>query len=358
MNNKFIHFACWNNLNDIDNTCLRPVMKELNAVILENPVDFISIAGDNYYPYKYKQNGKKIKYIYPSLLNNGFKLLPTNIPIYMILGNHDLETNLEKTNLFINNIETPEDSCDIIKFQEQNVMQNSDIEYMLFKEIFLSDTGTLILMIDTSMYSADAIKFMPCYNYFLKTNYSLEELQNFQNMFIQSTISNNKKNINNLIIIGHHPIAGIKSKDGFIESLNEIPYFMPMLREIYHLIGSKVKYYYLCGDLHLYQKGNISILVNDDQTMDIDQYIVGTGGTKLDDKIPDTYIDYSYNNENLTYIMKECKHKCGFLKCSINPIPTFDFHTIELITRGGTYKKKKYKKKYKLKRKTQKKREK
>ena len=44
------------------------------------------------------------------------------------------------------------------------------------------------------------------------------------------------------------------------------------------MLGDTVNYNYLCADLHLHQEGYVKI--ND---MVINQYIVGTGGTKLDD---------------------------------------------------------------------------
>ena len=45
-----------------------------------------------------------------------------------------------------------------------------------------------------------------------------------------------------------------------------------------------LKFYYLCADLHQYQIGSVKIeREDDDSIMDIKQYIVGTGGTDLDD---------------------------------------------------------------------------
>ena len=72
---NFIHFGCWNNLNKKGN--LKPVMDKLQSR-LNNPdlpqIDFISVAGDNYYPDKLKPkiktDGKK-KIIKPDLLEMG-----------------------------------------------------------------------------------------------------------------------------------------------------------------------------------------------------------------------------------------------------------------------------------------------
>ena len=83
-------------------------------------------------------------------------------------------------------------------------------------------------------------------------------------------------------------------------------------------------YYYLCADLHLYQKGTIKI----DDKMVIKQYIVGTGGAELDTAIPvdsairvDTAIPvYStlVNIYTFTYEMKQNIETNGFLHCIEN----------------------------------------
>jgi hypothetical protein len=64
--NSFIHFGCWNNgLCDKNKGIngVSTVMNKLNKYVnkIENNVDFISIAGDNYYPEKIKkeESGKK-----------------------------------------------------------------------------------------------------------------------------------------------------------------------------------------------------------------------------------------------------------------------------------------------------------
>ena len=56
--NKFIHFGCWNNLNN-DKSCLNEVINTLEKNIVD--VDFIIVAGDNYYPEKKKEKDKASK---------------------------------------------------------------------------------------------------------------------------------------------------------------------------------------------------------------------------------------------------------------------------------------------------------
>lgn len=58
-----------------------------------------------------------------------------------------------------------------------------------------------------------------------------------------------------------------------------------LYNSIYYKLKNNVNYYYLCADLHLYQYGTISIIpdIKQDETMNIKQYIVGTGGTDMDE---------------------------------------------------------------------------
>jgi hypothetical protein len=350
--NSFIHFGCWNNLNIKEKEgkikeigCLKKVMKLLKANL--SGVDFIVIAGDNYYPKKEKTiEGEKKKLIIPSKLEEGFNLLPKEIPIVMILGNHDLETNLNprKPKLFIE--ENPEESrsCSILELEK--LSKGSNIEYTFFKDQMM-DNGTLVIMIDSDVYSIDAYKFLPCYNIFLSENFeSIEEVKEYQYNLIFQKINqyNAIGSIKNLIIIGHQPITGIKYKDGVKQPpLNDIPYFKPVLLEIYNLLGSEINYFYLCADLHLYQEGLITLKNEQEQKeMKIKQFIVGTGGTELDDAVPED-INFVSSSETIDYQMISSKQECGILKCEVDDLePKFEFISIE--QKGGRKKTKKRRK--------------
>ena len=75
----FIHFGCWNQgLCDMveKGNPLSNVMFTLNEYINHINIDFITVAGDNYYPNKIKNsNGNKIKRIYDTNLKSGFDCL-------------------------------------------------------------------------------------------------------------------------------------------------------------------------------------------------------------------------------------------------------------------------------------------
>jgi predicted MPP superfamily phosphohydrolase len=347
--NSFIHFGCWNNLNvkikngkEKEIGCLKKVMNLLEANL--SGVDFIVIAGDNYYPKKEKTiEGVKKKLIIPNKLAEGFNLLPKEKPIVMILGNHDLETNLnpEKPKLFIE--ENPEESrsCSILELEK--LSKGSNIEYTFFKDQMM-DNGTLVIMIDSDVYSIDAYKFLPCYNIFLSENFeNIDNVKEYQYNLIFQKINqyNAIGSIKNLIIIGHQPITGIKYKDGVKQPpLNDIPYFKPVLLEIYNLLGSEINYFYLCADLHLYQDGLITLKNEEEQKeMKIKQFIVGTGGTELDDAVPEN-INFVFSSETIDYKMISSKQECGILKCEVDGLePKFEFISIE--QKGGRKKTKK-----------------
>ena len=408
---RFWQFGCWNNLNTTIKKdkvkalgCLKDVIKLINerSSHTDTKPDFLIISGDNYYPNKSKpkdENDKtqKKKIIFSEKLRQGIDYLPSTTPIYMILGNHDLETNTEG-NLYIHNPGTPETpenkDCEIIQLELDSLLQKENIEYFFFKSRMLNPE-TLILMIDTSIYEIDgeANIYLPCYNKFFQNNklYKNENMKPFDNIKklrsyqlhkIMKAIKTNT-NIKYLIIVGHHPIYQLKKKKDTIPPIKYISdihiNFVPVLKNIFEILQDDVKYYYLCSDLHLFQKGKIQIIIKTLTTkalvqserksqtqrrksqtqrksqtpeeykiMELQQYIVGTGGTELDDKLVDNTsieINRTYKERNVIYTFEEEQEECGFLECTItNGEPNFEFIST-LLLRGG----KKYKNKYKNK---------
>lgn len=423
---KFVHFGCWNQggCNKQGSNPLSNVMRTLRKYSSAHNPDLIIVAGDNYYPNKIKESGSKIKFINPDELASGFDCLPKQIPIQMILGNHDLETN-KKNNLFINDESHAEKGNCFILQKELELSSGNNITFSLFNERFVNNT--LILTIDTSMYDEDIKDMLSCYKYIdPRTGDTIESLREHQRGLIESAILKYKDNdIQNIIIVGHHPITGCKLK---ISDPNEAPKKKDKSKKVdavtdestasasesasasaseavavavavepkpdkkkdkskkagidenpsdsriqykHHMIkpfpefiklltntifqGSTIKYYYLCADLHLYQTGIIDIPVEGPSPMHIEQYIVGTGGTELDEDpfIPvknvdtvnilnrelydkcmgnSTFTDNIYDILDYTMttndIRNSKKYKYGFLECIVgrnNDIPQFRF---------------------------------
>jgi hypothetical protein len=295
------------------------------------------VAGDNYYPGKEKNKvtGEKVKTIVPGDLAAGFACLPKGVPIDMLLGNHDLETNMYLSGF----TDKKETDCFITKAEIKEAIPNH-IDLVVQKA--RSNGETLVLLIDTSMYDDDAIaEMLPCYK--KMAGYagiaSKEELRTEQMRFIQDAIAAFQGE--NIIFIGHHPITGYKLKKDKIKLIQAFPSFLAMLKNIYQ---PEKKYYYLCADLHLYQEGTVLLPV-DGAKMEIQQYIVGTGGTELD---PDPRAGFSPEKEFEStagvvagsYTMTPTQERnsakeFGFLVCDFHDSVDLKFAFITVPMGGG-----------------------
>ena len=342
-NPYFIQFGCWNNggCDETKNNGLTNVTRSLK---LKAP-EFIVISGDNYYPPKETIEGKKKKYFVENDFLSGFNCLPKNMPIYMNYGNHDYETDL----IIDKNTGQTENNCELIKRQQLYVAENPNIQLDLFRAIDFSGS-TKVIMIDTTIY--DNEEFKSCYQCYravdrafdtddktiIQTRVKLEQSKFINNV---TTEINSNSNIQNVVIVGHHPLMGFKIKEKKGVELVETLYSADLIEFIYNNIFNQInnpniKYYYLCADLHQYQSGNVSI----NGKMSIRQYIVGTGGAKLDkyDKniIASHNSTYSKttNDLNSTYQMspedlENSTSENGFLICEkVNDINlSFKFET-------------------------------
>jgi hypothetical protein len=336
--NTFIHFGCWNQgLCGNESVPLTTVMQTLQTFAQQEHPDFIVVAGDNYYPGKEKNKvtGEKVKTIVPGDLAAGFACLPKGVPIDMLLGNHDLETNMYLSGF----TDKKETDCFITKAEIKEAIPNH-IDLVVQKA--RSNGETLVLLIDTSMYDDDAIaEMLPCYK--KMAGYagiaSKEELRTEQMRFIQDAITAFQGT--NIIFIGHHPITGYKLKKDKIKLIQAFPSFLAMLKNVYQ---PEKKYYYLCADLHLYQEGTVLLPV-DGAKMEIQQYIVGTGGTELD---PDPRAGFSPEKEFEStagvvagsYTMTPTQERnsakeFGFLVCDFHDSKKLTFKFITVPMGGG-----------------------
>ena len=368
---KFIQFGCWNNINK--EGCLEKVMSKLNEYVTNFNPDFIVVTGDNYYPQKEKKKdkdkdkdkqkkiaivdgepvvkekkekkatvygepvGEKKKIIILNDIDYGFQLLPKNMPIYTILGNHDLERfDEDKKNLFVDGPDASRREenrrCEIVTKQIETISALPNISYDFFKSVKLAN-NTLLLMIDTSIYEniTDSNKYLPCYQKFAELNSvalpirsteTIDTLRAYQLTKIQDAIGTNS--FSNIIMSGHHPIQQLKLKKGEDKIFTDIEDFKVVLKKIYRLTPDS-KFYYLCSDLHLYQEGTIHLPV-DASIMEIKQYIVGTGGTELDPMPLGNIGNDIYNGISS---IKEC----GFLACDVTGSePIFTFITTTPLT--------------------------
>ena len=342
---KFIQFGCWNNLNtkvkdgqEKQLGCLNKVFGLLNDYLtkVENKPKFLIISGDNYYPEKQKEDDVTTNIvIHPDKLIEGFKKLEIDLPIYMMLGNHDLEKTPKEE-------DPTQQECKILELEMTNKPPN--VEYNFFKYEMLN--GTMVLMIDTSIYEDDSENYLQCYNKFFELSRqsfaSIEEIKEYQLQQITEAIT--RKELKNIIIVGHHPIKYFKykkpkeGKEAKIQFRSDIiHFFKPVLAHIYGVLGPKTNYYYLCSDMHLYQKGRIELQMSADVVMRIQQYIVGTGGTELDSPFPPDYAERVKTEDDITYTLEDEKAQCGFLECVVKQ-GGLEFTPIFVNLKGGNKK--------------------
>ena len=297
--NKFIHFGCWNNgrcNKDNGINGLSKVTKKLNYY---KDIDFISIAGDNYYPEKVN----KEKTFNKDNFISGFECLPKDILKYVIYGNHDVE------DIFGN------EKCKTLT--EQLNKYSKDNDFVFFDDILTYNYNNfIILFIDTTLYTFEKDEYISntCYkNLFnnisndLKIIFKIKDLINYQNNKVFDIIKiNDKKNI---IIIGHHPIYSVKEKD----NKNKYDSNNGLINLFSNNIFKNLKTYYLCADTHYYQESDI--IINNNK---IKQYIVGTGGAELDTPTKENNNSYhEINNIILNYKVIESKKDFGFIICEI-----------------------------------------
>lgn len=327
---SFIHFGCWNkggcnmNENRENYNPLTRVMYNLREISESRlPPEFVIVAGDNYYPEKGKSKGdtkgKPKKIIDSDKLMSGLECLPKNIPVHIILGNHDLESNVSVKDLD----DDERNKCYILDKEieyARSTQQQTSVN--VYKSIVFNG-NTLILMIDTTMYEDKETVALTCFRHlYRKDDLTLDDVRRDQKLWVEGVIKNIPPNIRNIIVVAHHPITGYKSKmkvdeegnafkDTFLIKSPGFNIVKLLYESIYKKLSiemrNEIKFYYLCADLHQYQIGNIEISpqitsISSEEgynpVMSIKQYVVGTGGTSLDDyPFEREKIDEGYYND-------------------------------------------------------------
>ena len=364
---KFIHFGCWNNLNEPleTTTNLKKVVENIKQKILDDKyIGLIAVAGDNYYPYKkVLDDGSKQKTINILKLEQGFKLIKSlkkNNPLLeidMIMGNHDYEKNTKKF-IIKDKLQTQnkDEEC-VITRAEMAITQDNDIDLQFYKARII-ENNTLVLMLDTSIYLHDneSKDYEKCMNAFRNKGESetIQDIIKEQNQFIDESVNNGIKNgVDKIVFIGHHPLIQYKSKG----KDNKPTKLSTDISEIYPVLLAvnfpNIKYYYLCADYHSYQHGTVILKSPDKKNMVIEQYISGTGGTVLDPDLGNIIPPSESNNKEIVdYTLHENQHTWGYLvcetepdklKCTFVPVPK-STETTPVANVGGGGKSRKYKK--------------
>lgn len=312
--NYFVHYGCWGEpchrktgeqKDGESNPKVKIEVKTEYEQIIEKIMrhshkpSFISIAGDNYYPEKIKGSTKRVLI---KELEKAFKSLEKyeDVPVNIIYGNHDIPIDAHE---FYEDIECEYDErtqkekedtggnkcyLKILENTEVKKLKNSDNINIGFQH-FIKDKikDTCVCMIDTTMYM-DSEFNEHCYTEDINTSRTNQLNYTLAAIGEQDAKENNPKNI---VIVGHHPFISFKKKiKKEKEERDETDIsrsFFEFFKSLYEIYGESKNYYYLCADVHLYQKGTIELKIGDLETgepkmMKIEQYVVGTGGTELD----------------------------------------------------------------------------
>lgn len=316
---SFIHFGCWNNgnCNIKDNNNGISLLMEYLLKGDYNP-DFYVIAGDNYYPEKKEDN--KI-FNYQNFLS-GFdciRLLNQKAPIYMLMGNHDLQY---ENNLY--NIENEKiDKCSVI---EEEILQSKNLNFGRYGTM-LNDF-TVCLFLNTIFYTDDRDESIDCikkYKPELNHMDSIEKIINYEENVLENLLNliKDSYDIKNIVLIAHDPIVYRKEKPEKIDDNGKITpqksvrkplnlQGIEFINKLFNIIPQSNKYY-LCADVHQYQKGNIKLGEHQ-----IIQYVVGTGGAKQDKLCSPINYDTEIiikEKINVEFRLLECQVSFGFLYC-------------------------------------------
>lgn len=377
----FVLYGCWNqscrDRNEVKDY-IHVIHKVIETKMNQDGLQFVAIAGDNYYPQKIKEKkekklngGAKVNHVLLPGLQEGINALKKytdyGIPVYINYGNHDMvpskdltikDTECKGNVLTVgdtadeHNIDKPEcyikaKQNDLItQINNKNNTNNTNIHIDFYHTLPTDNfNNTLAFMIDTTLfYNGEYDK--TCYEPLNVENVKEKQLNEIKNGI---TSSSDKKNI---IIIGHHPLISKKFKkkeetetdktykkeeDGGIHTAT--PAFIDFFQSLQKSLEGK-NIYYLCADTHLYQEGTVTLKFGGDSTMIIHQYIAGTGGTKLD-KAPTDDVDtlcLPITDKQIDYKINKTIANYGFLKVTeiddkeSNKVLSFEFINVDVNT--------------------------
>ena len=374
---KFAFFGCWNETQyrsedpkENDAPCFKLQENEtktkcdefstvLQEIKQQSDINFIVVAGDNYYPQKKTEKDKdgkktKTKTFSQDDFNKGFEALKSiDKPTYLLLGNHDLDNIMPKIkdkskikSKKGGNSEEEEKkkNCSIME-AEVNFVKDSKIKLFDYKtELIVEekhDMNTLYIMIDTN--NCVVSEDWDCYPSLLHENekrLDRTQLIEKQKVMVQRIIYNHKeknknKPITKVCFFGHHPLLCLKQKNQDIILEDNMEWNRFLFNVIIDNELQKIpNIYYFCADLHQYQEGVVTIQ-NNTHIINIHQFISGTGGAFMDPEIQPNEItekhlrEISIGDIHSSYRMIHSIEKNGFLIIDdTSPVLNVVFHPV------------------------------
>jgi hypothetical protein len=236
--NSFFFFGCWNKN--------RNATSDIIETAKTKNYNFGVVCGDNVYPNKDKSGNKYAKI---EDIKNGFDILKEyNNPIYIGLGNHEVDTH-HPCQALIDELKETNGSNIVMPNNYYSINVINSTNNTLVQKIIMLDTN---LMEKNKCYGEDKIDDT---NQNLMKDWLKSELELCENT--------------TPIVAGHFPLFYYK----FDGDIYEFKMSTKMI-DIYKILKEYRKpIYYVCADIHNYQ-----YIISDN----ISQYIVGTGGADQD----------------------------------------------------------------------------
>jgi hypothetical protein len=302
---KFFAFGCWNLKGCIGNPNLQKIV---NNIKLCPDFQYGLILGDNIY--KDKSINEK-QYSIDTLLDGMYCLDSIEKPLYIVLGNHDVEVCDILTKQLIKNVQrTP----------ELKPIKNWRIETNYYTKVLKGNVVIKLIVLDTNLFEDNVPMYdkQECPSVNVSNSFKLMMTKLKQDL-------NNVNNVDWIIIAGHTPLASIKPKfKGDIKQRDLQTIDFDKFKEFIDIISDCEKFdniLYLCADTHNFQQ-NVIEWTKDSKSYKLNEYVIGTGGASPDILEPTNYLDKTFNiyKENDTYklTMKKFCFSYGYCEFNIN----------------------------------------
>lgn len=288
---SLIFFGCWG---DYKNR-VKEVLDSLYKYIKRNPVTNVIVAGDNYYIDKDEDKQKKYVPGDASSIIGLLHLATMDVHTDVLAGNHEYD-RIEKSKVIGEHKDelSEEDECFILQ-EETKAFDDIHKEKFNFSTIhsdedksFLLLNNVLYLFLDSSMYE---YKLPECYaSYPEKYDETiLGRLQQQQLDKMRTILRMNQGTYEKITFCAHHPLYIFRVKEGVYK--DPVPNYK-ILSALFNFLQDVeiVEVDYLCADFHVYQESNLHV-THSGRTIIMNQYIVGTGGTELDEYPPEIVFD-------------------------------------------------------------------
>ena len=330
---KLFFFGCWGYLGK--GSGLKKVFASLNNTVSKG--DHVVILGDNYYPSEKieSEGGKKNYFTSFKEISKIFEYLnilrTKKCHIHLLMGNHEYKDDTLTLKDYYDK-KSQGGGLKLIQTGDPSKFKTFALEYGYIKTLGLySDIGmcpieglphTLLLKLDTNMFTIDKHKNEVELPYEYNGNFTAGSLLGNQDF----------SDIQRVFICGHIPIGSKIYKKGKHKLDQSLPIELyDLMFELVQNIKSKnegIKIYYMCADTHYFQRVEIE-MKREGESYELEQFVAGTGGNKLDPWAEDTTNQTTYSDSKggtsirFNYEIIETQHKHGYVMVDDTGEPEF-----------------------------------